>query len=84
MTSRQRVEITLNHKEPDRIPIDVGSTEVTSINIYTYKALREYWQTEEKEIKTGSIVQQLAIPHEDFLEKIGCDFRPIVANPPST
>lgn len=84
MTSRQRVEITLNHKEPDRIPIDVGSTEVTSINIHTYKALREYWQMEEKEIKIGSIVQQLAIPHEDFLEKIGCDFRPIVANLSST
>jgi len=84
MTSRQRVEITLNHKEPDRIPIDAGSTEVTSINIHTYKALRKYWEMKEKEIKTGSIVQQLAIPHEDVLEKIGCDFRPIVANPPST
>ena len=84
MVSRKRVEIILNHKEADRIPIDVGSTEVTSINIHAYKTLRQYWQMEEKEIYTANIVQQLASPHEDFLEKIGCDFRPIVANPPST
>ena len=81
MVSRKRVEIILNHKEADRIPIDVGSTEVTSINIHAYKTLRQYWQMEEKEIYTANIVQQLASPHEDFLEKIGCDFRPIVANP---
>lgn len=83
MTSRQRVELALNHKRTDRIPIDVGSTEVTSMNIHAYKALREYWGMEEEEINTGSIVQQLAILHEDFLEKIGCDFYPIIANPPS-
>jgi len=59
MASRKRVEIILNHKEADRIPIDVGSTEVTSINIHAYKTLR-------------------------FSGKIGCDFRPIVADPPST
>jgi len=42
MVSRKRVEIILNHKEADRIPIDVGSTEVTSINIHAYKTLRQY------------------------------------------
>jgi len=84
MNSRQRVELALNHKEPDRVPLDLGSTEVTSISIQAYRDIRRFWGMEEKEPTLGSIVQQLAIPDEDFLQRIGCDFRPVVANPPST
>jgi len=83
VTSRERVQKTLNHQEPDRVPLDLGSTEVTSININTYQALRKYWRMEEKRPILGDIVQQLADVDEDFLQRIGCDFRSIVANSPS-
>lgn len=36
MTSRQRVLKTLSHKEPDRIPFDLGSTLVTGITKNAY------------------------------------------------
>jgi len=84
MVSRERTKMALDHKEADRVPIDVGGTVVTSIHVDVYKALREYWKMEEKEIRTIDIVQQLATLDEDFLNRIGCDFRPIVGNPPST
>jgi len=29
MTSRERVQIALNHQEPDRVPIDLGGTVVS-------------------------------------------------------
>ena len=29
MTSRERVLAAINHREPDRLPIDIGGTEVT-------------------------------------------------------
>ena len=32
MNSRQRVITALNHQEPDRIPIDLGGTIVSSIS----------------------------------------------------
>ncbi len=29
MTSRERVRAAINHREPDRVPIDIGGTKVT-------------------------------------------------------
>ena len=37
LNSRERVLKTLTHKEPDKIPIDLGSTLVTGIDIVAYK-----------------------------------------------
>ena len=31
---------TLNHKEPDRVPFDMGSTQVTGIHVVAYANLR--------------------------------------------
>ena len=33
MNSRERVLISLNHREPDRIPFDLGGTVLTGINV---------------------------------------------------
>jgi len=33
MNSRERILMALNHKEPDRVPFDLASTHVTSINV---------------------------------------------------
>ena len=43
MKSRERVESTLNHKEPDRVPIDFGSTAVTGISASVVSKLRDYY-----------------------------------------
>jgi len=32
MNSRERVALALDHKEPDRIPIDLGGTIITSMD----------------------------------------------------
>ena len=32
MTPRERVARALNHKEPDRVPIDLGASRVTGIS----------------------------------------------------
>ena len=42
MNSRERIVTALNHQEPDRLPIDLGGTVVTSIAISTYAALRDH------------------------------------------
>lgn len=41
MTSRERIVAALSHQEPDRIPVDLGATDVTSILYGAYRALRE-------------------------------------------
>ncbi|MHC4575575.1 MAG: hypothetical protein ACYS76_15885 [Planctomycetota bacterium] len=40
MTSRERMQTALNHQEPDRIPVDLGGSIVSSItkNAYSRKS----------------------------------------------
>ena len=42
MTPRQRILAALDHRESDRIPIDMGSSLVTSITSAAYVPLREH------------------------------------------
>jgi uroporphyrinogen decarboxylase len=41
-TSFQRVFAALEHKEPDRIPIDLGGMAVTGINIHALRKLKVF------------------------------------------
>ena len=41
MTSRERLLQTLDHREPDRVPFDLGSTQVTGIHVVAYRNLRQ-------------------------------------------
>ena len=41
MTSRERVLAAINHQEPDRVPLDLGSTGATSIYVGAYTRLRQ-------------------------------------------
>lgn len=40
MTSRDRLLTTLSHKEPDRVPFDIGATFVTGVHEIAYERLR--------------------------------------------
>lgn len=42
MTSRERVQMALNHQEADRVPIDLGGLAMSSMHIETYKKVLEY------------------------------------------
>ena len=41
MTSRERVLKALNHREPDRVPIDLGGMKATDIHVDAYQRLRD-------------------------------------------
>jgi len=42
MTPKERLLKALSHQEPDRMPVDLRTTNVTTITLDTYKRLREY------------------------------------------
>ena len=75
MTCRERVMLALNHKEPDRIPIDLGATIVSSIANRTYVELEKYLGLPAEEIKLLDYVQQLPYVSEAFMQRFGVDFR---------
>ena len=75
MNSRERVGLALNHREPDRVPIDLGATIVSSIVRPTYIALKKHLNMPLEEIRLLDYVQQLPYVDEAFLERFGVDFR---------
>src|SRR5512141_3031182 len=81
MKSRARVMQALNHKEPDRIPIDLGATIVSSIVKKTYIELRQYLGLPAGEIKMLDHVQQLPYVDETLMQRFGVDFR--MVQPPA-
>ncbi len=42
MNSRERVWAAIRHEEPDRVPIDVGGTGVTGVNLIAYGNLKRH------------------------------------------
>jgi uroporphyrinogen decarboxylase len=75
MKPRERVMLALNHKEPDRIPIDLGATIVSSIAKKSYVELKQHLGLPVEEIKMLDYVQQLPYVDEALLQRFGVDFR---------
>jgi uroporphyrinogen decarboxylase len=75
MNSRERLIKTLEHKEPDRIPIDLGGSIVTSITKNAYIALKRYLDMEVGEVKIYDYVQQLPYIDEALLKRLDIDVR---------
>ncbi len=82
MTPRERIIAACEHKESDRIPIDMGSSLVTSITSAAYVPLREHLGFPPHEIEIYDEVQQLPYVAEDVLERFGIDTR-MVQLPPT-
>jgi len=73
MTRRERILAALNHKEPDRIPVDCGSMRSTGIMGLAYNTLKRHLGIREGQTKIFDMVQQLAIPEQWYLDRFGVD-----------
>jgi hypothetical protein len=73
MTSRERLTTALDHKPPDRVPVDFGGTFVTGIHVSCVAALREYYGLERKLIKAIDPGQMLGEIEEDLKRAMGID-----------
>jgi len=77
MNSRERVLTSLDHKEPDRIPFDLGGTVLTGINVKAYRMLRDYLGLPQVEPAMVDVVQQLAQVDDDVIDRLGVDVKNI-------
>lgn len=73
MTSKERIQHSLNHKEPDKIPVDFGSTAVTGIHAKMVANLRDYFGLEKKLVKVHEPYQMLGQIDSDLQEALGVD-----------
>jgi uroporphyrinogen decarboxylase len=77
MNSRERVQAALAHGEPDRVPIDLGSTCVTSITSGACGPLRAHLGLPVDDAPIWDFPQQLPYLGEDLLVRLGVDTRPV-------
>lgn len=84
MNSRERILTTLNHKEPDMMPIDFGGSKISGIMAIAYNRLKRYLNFEGEETKLYDIKQQLADPEPDLIKLMGGDIIQLYRLRPTT
>lgn len=73
MTGRERVRAALEHREPDRVPIDLGAGIVTGIHCEALVRLRRALGLEERPVRIYDVVQMLGAVDDDLVERLGID-----------
>jgi len=71
--SRERLNAALNHKQPDRIPIDFGGTTVTGMHASCVAGLRDYYGLEKRPVRIHEPFQMLALVDQDLVQAMGLD-----------
>jgi uroporphyrinogen-III decarboxylase len=73
MNSKERFDLTINHKQPDRIVVDLGSTSVTGIHALAVENLRKYYGLESRPVRVIEPYQMLGQIDDDLMDAIGID-----------
>ncbi len=73
-TSRERVQAALNHRQPDRVPLDMGSTAVSGITASALYRLRRALGLEERPVRVYEPYQMLGWVDEDVRAALGLDW----------
>ncbi len=73
MNSKERVLTALNHREPDRVPLDLGGW-VTTISEVSYNRLLKHLGID-RHREVFDWLRQNVAPEEDVLQRLGVDTR---------
>ena len=73
MNSRQRIATALDHREPDRIPLDLGGMAQSCIHCRAYQNLRRHLDLPDRESRILNQITRAARMDDDFLERLGID-----------
>lgn len=73
MTSRERVLAAIGHREPDRVPVDLGATPSSGISAMAYGRLKGHLGMAGGHTRIYDVVQQLAQPEDAVLDRFGVD-----------
>ncbi len=72
MTSRERIIASINHIQPDKVPIDLGSSTVTGISAIACNKLKKHLGITSR-TRVFDVVQQLAEVDMEIVNMLGVD-----------
>lgn len=77
MTSRERILTTVNHREPDKVPIDLGGTICTTISATANEKLKKFLNISRKGEITTHPMMDVVLPLQEILELFETDCRTV-------
>lgn len=77
MSSRERVLAALEHREPDRVPLDLGSTIMSGIMAVPLDRLRRHLGLAPRPVKAYEVFQMLGEVEADVVERLRLDVLPV-------
>ena len=83
LSHRERVIKALRHQEPDRVPLDLGSTYNSGINVVAYQKLKAYFGIEAEDTILHKW-QRVVVVHEPILQALDIDFRGVFPGGPDS
>ena len=82
MKPRERVLVALNHREPDRVPIDLGGTPTSTISVRAHEKLKAHLGIQSP-ARMMSPIFLTAYPDEEIVRRFGIDVKMVAPNAPS-
>jgi len=73
MNSRQRILAAIEHREPDKVPVDFGSNPASAISAVAYNNLKKHLGITTGHTRIYDVVQQLARLEGEILDRFGAD-----------
>ena len=78
MKARERVQMTLNHQEPDKLAVEFGASATSGISAALIYKLRKAFGFKEKPIRVIDCYQMLGEVDEELREKLDIDCVPVI------
>ena len=73
MISRERVLAAIEHRQPDRVPVDLGATPSSGISAIAYARLKQHLGISAGQVDVYDVVQQVAQPEGVILDRFRVD-----------
>ncbi len=80
MNSKERVRAAIEHRQPDQIPVDFGSSFITGIHCSVVAKLRHHYGLAPHPVKICDPYQMLGLVEDDLMDAMGIDTVPIFPN----
>ncbi len=73
MNSRERILAAIQHKTPDRVPVDLGATPSSGISVVAYRRLIQHLGMGHLPNKVYDVIQEVTQPEMQLLDHFGVD-----------
>ena len=80
MTSKERLLAAVEHREPDRLPVDFGASFITGIHCSVVENLRRHYGLDPHPVKVCEPYQMLGLVEDDLKLAMGIDATSIFPN----